>query len=111
MGRGVGLCQATQNRSPDLDLPRGDLHVPVLGGPDHHGSNDGHHILGPEPMGEVERGRIGPIRPKGHLKQPASVAKIEEDQPAQISAAVNPARQLELGPLVIRANAAQHPRA
>ena len=62
-------------------------------------------------MGEVERGRIGPIRPKGNLDQPTSVAKIEEDQPAQISAAVNPAGQLDLGSLVIGAHAAQHPRA
>jgi hypothetical protein len=62
-------------------------------------------------MGEVERGRIGPIRPKRNLDQPASVAKIEEDQPAQISAAVNPAGQLDLSTLVIGAHAAQHPRA
>ena len=62
-------------------------------------------------MGKVERGRIGPIRPKGNLDQPAAVAKIEEDQTAQISAAVNPAGQLDLGPLVIGAHAAQHPRA
>ena len=45
------------------------------------------------------------------LEPDVLVAKIQEDQPAQISAAVNPARQLELGPLVMGANAAYHPRA
>jgi len=62
-------------------------------------------------VGELERGRIGPIRPKGNLDEPTSVAKIEEDQPAEISAAVNPAGQLHFGPFVIGAYASHHPRA
>ena len=43
----VGIGQATQNRRADLDLSRRDLRIPVLTGPNHDGSNNGHDILGP----------------------------------------------------------------
>ena len=110
-GRRVGIGQATQIRRADVDLSRRDLWIPVLSRPNRDGPDKGHHVLGPKLMREFKRGRVGPIRPKGHLDQPASVAEVEEDQPAQISAAVNPAHQLDLGPLVTRANASQHSRA
>jgi hypothetical protein len=110
-GRGVGIGQATQNRRADLDFARRDVRVLVLAGPNHDGSNHGHDILSPQLMGESQRCRIRPIGAKRNLDQPASVAKIEEDQPTQISSAVDPASQLYLGPLVSGAYAPQHSRA
>jgi hypothetical protein len=51
------------------------------------------HILVPELLCAIQALPLRPIWPEGELQEPAPIAKIDEEEPTEITAAVDPSGQ------------------
>src|SRR5690606_25667173 len=78
-----------------LDLARGQVGVHVLRRPGHHIALDGDDGLGPEMAGALEHVRRGPVGAERELDAPGAVSQIDEDEAAEVAAAVDPAGEAD----------------
>jgi hypothetical protein len=100
-----------QNRSSDLYVTGGHVHIPAFGRSLYDGPDYAHDILGTEFVGQSQRRRLRPIRAEGNLDEPTPVPEVQEDQSSQISPAVHPTGQPQLDALLVGTNPTHHPGA
>ncbi len=89
--RRLGAGQHLQRVGHDLDVSRRQPRSALVVGPRAHDAGHLHHVLAAHRAGRRERcGRVGLDY---HLGRAVAVPEVDEDQPAQVAAAVDPALQ------------------
>ena len=94
---GVSLAaRRSQRAHVDLDLAGGEVRVDVLGRALDDLALGGDDVLGAQVLGDGER-VAGGLRVDDELHEPRAVAQVDEDQPAVVAAAMDPAGDADLG--------------
>ncbi len=98
--RDRALALATELRRAglraDLDLAGGQVRVRGLGGAADDPAPGAEHVLAAQLVTEAE-GVAGDVGVENELHDPGAIAEVDEDQPAVVPAAVDPARDADLG--------------
>ena len=82
----------------DLDLAGRQVRVDVALLAAHDGADGRDDVLGAQALGERER-RAARVRVEDELDEPGAVAQVDEDQPAVVAAAVDPAGDATSSPV------------
>lgn len=109
LGRWPG--QDPQVARPDLDVAGGHPGIALVGRTHADRAGHQHHGLGPDSGGQLQYGSGRPVRAERDLDQSVPISQVEEDESAQVAAAMNPPSQADGLAIVFKSESAAPMRA